>query len=227
MSHDLVLCRRKEGLPLSARTINRALMQISEEFGIRSELLDCGTVIRFRIGLKSDAPNCAQIGIAVTKTGSKVTGSVRGPAAALLAWCFHALARRLDCELVDPQLDGKTPQAPNPRAFLSDAKTQIRAHEEAILAEQAVADEDAEPGVDGQLVEFLEWLVEREKLSLACKSTAEVVRHIERDEDSLDLYESLLECPAVDEIFASEEEFAVLMTQYRDTAVRSVRPSAA
>lgn len=226
MSTDLELQQRKEGLPLTARAINQGLMQISEESGIRTELEDCGKLIRFRIGLKSDAPDFARIQVDLAKNGSKLVGSTRGHGAALLYWCFHALARRLGCDLRDPQLD--VAPAPNPRGFLDDAKRLVRDYEAAVLrrAQDGDGDEDDVPG-SNHLAEFLAWLVELEMLSLACPNTAELARQIELDDDSLDLYESLLESPAVDEIFASEEEFAALLKQYRETPVRGTRPSAA
>ena len=224
MSFELVLQRRKEGLPLSARTINHALMQISEEFGIRSELSDCTKLIHFRLGMRSEAKS-ATVEVNLTKTGSKLVGTTPPMRSALLAWCFHSLARRLGCELVDPKSDERGPRTPNPKAYVEEAKSAIRNYEDDVLAGDSLPGDEF--AMDSQLVEFLDWLVEQEKLSLACKTTAELVRQIELDDESIDLYESLLESPAVDEIFASEEEFAQLIKQYRDAPVRGTRPSAA
>jgi hypothetical protein len=217
MSTDLVLRPMPGGPTLTKARIAGALLAISTETGLRFLLAPTATAIHVRARLRDDDELGASVSVHFASNGSKVTGTTRGAGGALLSYCFGAIAIELGCELFDPQ-EGATIRAGGDERLLDAAKQVVADHEESVLADRSYdGGEGAGEGDarDGEVARFLAQLAADEKVLLSPGKSDELEELEALADDPEQLYERLLDSPAVEEVFLGEREFLGAFRRFR------------
>lgn len=168
-----------------------------------------GSELRLAIDLSLDDPACAGLVLDHVGQGRRVRASAHGPSAALLGWAFHSVAATTGAQLFDA--DGDRRIEPAPVSLREAARSYVAGHEAGVRASR---EGRVEPGGGG----FLEWLAGEEHVALG-DDVEELAAALPMD-DAVALYEILLESDAVDDVFVSERELALLLSRYRARFVR-------
>lgn len=201
---------------VTKRAFRDALDEISRVSPLKVSLGKKGDSLLCRLALAEGDPEAAALRISFSSR--RVQGETRGGAAALLYWCFHSLAARLSCDLVDLQEDARRAVSPSPERFFEDACRVVREHEREVLADRAYAGDGGDSPAEGTrtVADFLVELVKSGKLVLSAGdvSALQGLQHIDRDPE--DLYEELLESEDVEELFLSGREFEAQLKAFLD-----------
>ncbi|MBX3209470.1 MAG: hypothetical protein KF764_30835 [Labilithrix sp.] len=166
-----------------------------------------GQQLRLALDLALNDPACAAFLLDFAGQGLRVTGTARGPSAALLTWAFHALAGPLKCTLFDAREGCGVDVAPE--AHRAAAVAYLASYEAGVRALRAKP-------VDDEGMVFLAWLAREEQLALSEDDPAAVdaLGAALPMDDAPGLYEMLLESAAVDDVFVSERELASLLGRF-------------
>lgn len=226
MSVDLTLQQTNTSGRLMPALLGEALARLATGSTRASSIHGAirGQELRLGLALSPTDPASAAFMLEFGRQGLRVNGTAHGPSAALLTWSFHALARALDCTLIDGS-DGASGQAigVDPEryheaavAYLVDYERQVRRTRD----RRASGDDEAgEP----EAATFLAWLAREEDIALSddAGSVAELAAALPMD-DAPALYEMLLDNDAVDDVFFSERQLASALERFlaRDTLRR-------
>lgn len=157
-----------------------------------------GQELWLALTLSLDDAACAAFMLDFVGQGRRVKASARGPSTALLVWAFHALAASLGCAL----LENDARVTPTPDVHRDTAIAYLTAYEADVRATRRARDEDPRG--------FLSWLAHEEHIVLAGEPPSDLPM-----DDPAALYELLLECDAIEDVFVSERELTSLLGRYR------------
>lgn len=218
MSTDLILKSAANGASLDRESVSRSLAAISSASGLQCGLDEGALSVHIAEALPLTDSRCAGIQVSFKAGGRELVGTARRGGISLLYWCFHELAKQLQCQLFDPQAGERL--NPDSQPFLEGAQALVAANESDILlqpphAESDDEDESSKAAAASQLlVGFFESLVAAEQLSLTCEAS-ELGHLAPQLKDPSELYETLLDSPLVDDVFLGESAFVRALTKFR------------
>lgn len=199
MSYDVLL--RAGSVALNRSNLKQALARISEEQRIGLRLTDDDTLA---FGLELSPLDRRAAGVAVTfKKGANSLALSTHARTPLSIWLAGEIARHLDATASDPQADDGL-LAAVPTTLVRQI---LREHEAELFAQEPFVGGDEDDDESDEVVLALRALVRAARIEVVSGGDAALVSLARSHPDGEALYEALLECDAVEDVFLSQSEF--------------------
>ncbi len=209
MTTRAALRRRPTTAHFSGTRLAAELATISRD-GVEVSFDGPAACIRARIAVERD--DALSFPVEVTADGEQVTAQVVGPYDAIVNWSFLELGRALDADvLIDGALAAHPEDDGARRVLLGSAISDIQDFERRLLDDRASSVESlraAAPATPSKPVRALiDALAEKGEIVLVDGHDQSLNVFEEMVDKPDELYEALLDSPAVDEIFLDEAQF--------------------